>query len=126
MSDELPEVDPLYSRTNENRITLILFFGVFLVGWLNYLLFHIPYFPTIVWLTGFSCAFYRFVITVEAPVRTTPEQGMREFLEAFCHRFPNYRRMYDFLTGDEQSSSKWGVEPRKGFSLGKSRHVRYR
>ncbi len=117
MSDEMPEVDPLYSRTNENRITLILFIGVFLVGWLNWTwdLVYIRWFPTIFWLTGFSYVSYRFVITIEPPVRTTPEQGMREFLEAFCHRFPNYRRMYDFLTGDEQSSSKWGVEPRKGF-----------
>ena len=117
ISEELPEVDPLYSRTDESRITLIIFSGVFLAGWINLLVdfIYIPYFPTMVWLTGFSYAGYRFVITVEAPVRTTPEQGLREFFGAFCHRFPNYRRMYDFLTGDERSSSKWGAEPRKGF-----------
>lgn len=50
---------------------------------------------------------YYIVISLEVPVRVTPEQAVREFYGAACHRMPNFRRMYTLLTADGRQSDEF-------------------
>jgi hypothetical protein len=47
---------------------------------------------------------YPIVVTLERPVRMTPEQAARDFFGALSHHFPHYRRMWLLLSdrGREQ------------------------
>jgi hypothetical protein len=52
----------------------------------------------VVWLI------YRFALILPHPVRVTPEQAVREFLDSLGHLMPNFRRMYLLLTSDAQQA----------------------
>lgn len=57
-------------------------------------------------LGGIACVLlsYPIVVTLERPVRMTPEQAARDFCGAASHHFPHYRRMWLLLSdrGREQ------------------------
>jgi hypothetical protein len=41
---------------------------------------------------------YPIVITLERPVRMTPEQGLKDYYAALSHHYPHYRRMWLLLS----------------------------
>ncbi len=41
---------------------------------------------------------YPIVITMERPVRITPEQALKDYFDALSHHFPHYRRMWLLLS----------------------------
>ncbi|WP_165226777.1 hypothetical protein [Aquisphaera insulae] len=50
---------------------------------------------------------YPIFITLERPVRITPEQAARDYFNALSHRLPHYRRMWLLLSEDARNSSRW-------------------
>jgi hypothetical protein len=48
---------------------------------------------------------YPIVITLERPVRVTPEQAVKDFFEAVSHLLPHYRRMWLLLSTEGRISS---------------------
>lgn len=51
-------------------------------------------------LAGLAMLAYLVAVSLDRPVRVTPEQGVREYFEALDHHLPNLRRMYLLLTDD--------------------------
>jgi len=54
--------------------------------------------PFLIFSSALAYGAYQIVISLEVPVRVTPEQAVREFYLAASHRLPNFRRMYALLT----------------------------
>lgn len=50
---------------------------------------------------------YPIVITMERPVRITPEQAARDYFGALSHFFPHYRRMWLLLSARGRHSSQF-------------------
>jgi hypothetical protein len=51
---------------------------------------------------------YPIVITLERPVRMTPEQAVRDFYAALSHHRPHFRRMWLLLSTNGRTSSRFG------------------
>jgi hypothetical protein len=51
---------------------------------------------------------YPLVITLERPVRMTPEQAVNDFLGALEHHRPHYRRMWLLLSENGRTSGSYG------------------
>lgn len=51
---------------------------------------------------------YPMVITLERPVRMTPEQAIRDYYAALSHHRPHFRRMWLLLSTNGRSSSRFG------------------
>jgi hypothetical protein len=51
---------------------------------------------------------YPILITLERPVRITPEQAVRDFYGALSHHFPHYRRMWLLLSTAGRTSTSYG------------------
>ena len=51
---------------------------------------------------------YPMVITLERPVRMTPEQAVRDYYAALSHHRPHFRRMWLLLSTKGRSSSRFG------------------
>jgi hypothetical protein len=51
---------------------------------------------------------YPIVVTLERPVRITPEQAARDFYAALSHHVPHYRRMWLLLSSTGRTSSQFG------------------
>ncbi len=51
---------------------------------------------------------YPILITLERPVRITPEQAVRDFYGALSHHVPHYRRMWLLLARTGRTSSSYG------------------
>jgi hypothetical protein len=51
---------------------------------------------------------YPILITLERPVRMTPEQAVRDFYGALSHHIPHYRRMWLLLSTAGRTSSSYG------------------
>jgi hypothetical protein len=51
-------------------------------------------------LAGLAIMGYLIAISLDRPVRTLAEQGVREYFEALDHHLPNFRRMYLLLTDE--------------------------
>jgi hypothetical protein len=51
---------------------------------------------------GFACVLlsYPIVITLERPVRMTPEQALKDYYGALSHHFPHYKRMWLLLSSE--------------------------
>lgn len=93
---DLPKVKPPYERAREAgpvvttvAILLAVSVAIMLTG---------GTIGALVMLAGLAWGVYRLCLILPAPVRVTPEQAVREFYDAFCHRLPNYRRMYLLLS----------------------------
>jgi hypothetical protein len=51
-----------------------------------------------------GCLAYPLIITLERPVRMTPDRAVRDYLAALSHSFPHYRRMWLLLSDKGRSS----------------------
>lgn len=103
--NELPAVDEVWSRWAEWKqplrwagaciaaAILIAIGGVWI--------------PTLIFMIGMAYGSYHIVITLEIPVRVTPEHAVREFYLAINHWLPNYNRMYKLLTTPARRSTEF-------------------
>jgi hypothetical protein len=57
---------------------------------------------------GTALLSYPILITLERPVRMTPEQAVRDFYGALSHHFPHYRRMWLLLSTAGRTNSSYG------------------
>jgi len=99
-----PAVEEIWSRAAEWRQTLLV-----LAAW-AFAMFGLLFFAAtaelfemtvLVLLLGFVGGIvlsYPILITLERPVRITPEQAARDYFGALSHRFPHYRRMWLLLS----------------------------
>ncbi len=99
-----PAVAEIWSRAAEWRQTLLV-----LAAW-AFAMFSLLFFAAtaelfemtvLVLLVGFLGGIvlsYPILITLERPVRITPEQAARDYFGALSHRFPHYRRMWLLLS----------------------------
>lgn len=51
---------------------------------------------------------YPIVITMERPVRVTPEQAVNDYFGALCHHRPHYRRMWLLLSTEGRICGEYG------------------
>ncbi|MDG3004442.1 hypothetical protein [Paludisphaera mucosa] len=51
--------------------------------------------------------FYPIIITLERPIRMTPEQALRDYFYALSHHFPHYKRMWLLLSNAGRTTSKF-------------------
>jgi hypothetical protein len=59
---------------------------------------------------------YPMLITLERPVRVTPEQGVRDYYNALSHHVPHFRRMWLLLSSAGRVSASYGsFEGFKGY-----------
>ena len=63
-------------------------------------------------LAGLALTGYLVAVSLDRPVRVTPEQGAREYFECLDHHLPNFRRMYFLLTDDAKDSPEFATYPR--------------
>jgi hypothetical protein len=113
VAPEAPEVEQVWSRSSEWGSTLL---GV--ACWLAATLV-IAYFTLgaelygttglIVLIGGLGAVVlsYPILITLERPVRVTPEQAARDYFGALSHHFPHYRRMWLLLSAKGRTSSQF-------------------
>ncbi len=76
----------------------------FLMGWDIWI-------ALLVLLVGLAAAAvlsYPILITLERPVRITPEQAVRDFYGALSHHVPHYRRMWLLLSRNGRTTSSYG------------------
>ena len=110
---ETPEdVDPIWTRGAEwgfdlARISVVavatLIVAWFALGW------SVGLFFLILLLGGVACVLlsYPLAITIERPVRITPEQAVQDFFAAASHHLPHYRRMWLLLSPTARSSGRF-------------------
>lgn len=109
-----PRVDEIWSRGKEWGPTLMVLGAVGLATLLLvYLAFAASQFGLglAVMLLGaiaFIILSYPIVITLERPVRMTPEQAIRDYYAALSHHLPHFRRMWLLLSSNGHSSSQFG------------------
>jgi hypothetical protein len=56
---------------------------------------------------GLAFLSYPILITLERPVRVTPEQALRDYFTALSHHFPHYKRMWLLLSSAGRVSSEF-------------------
>lgn len=121
--DDISEVDeddsgavayPLWSRWAEWGGTVVRVAAVFLatlfVAGAIFQSVH-PMLGFLVFLLGCAGAVllsYPIVITMERPVRITPEQAVKDFYAAASHHFPHYKRMWLLLSSAGRESGPFG------------------
>ena len=54
---------------------------------------------------------YPIVVTLERPVRMTPEQALKDYFAAASHHFPHYRRMWLLLSATGRSAAEFDSFP---------------
>jgi hypothetical protein len=108
-----PAVEQIWSRSAEWGPTLLWLGGWgALVCWLLYLTLEAElYGPAMLillvgGLVGVSLL-YPILITLERPVRVTPEQAARDYFGALSHHFPHYRRMWLLLSTQGRISGQF-------------------
>jgi len=109
-----PRVDEVWSRGKEWGATLLLLAVVAVATLL------LTYFALNAGQWGFGFVLlclgatvfvflsYPILITLERPVRMTPEQAVRDFYAALSHHRPHYRRMWLLLSTRGRSSTRFG------------------
>jgi hypothetical protein len=106
-------VDPLWSRGAEWGSSLVVVGAAFVgVGILLYSTFSIPGLAVWVFLLLSSLVVlavlaYPIFITLERPVRITPEQAVQDYFAAFSHRVPHYKRMWLLLSNDGRETMSY-------------------
>jgi hypothetical protein len=105
-------VDEVWTRWGEwgpNIVVLVLaglaagglIFLALALGW-----FAIAIFLLLVAGAGLLALSYPIAITLERPVRMTPEQAVRDYYSALSHHLPHYRRMW-LLLSTAGKTSRW-------------------
>ena len=110
-------VDQVWSRGAEWGESLALFgSGLILVGFMLYTTFNVNRLP--LWAMFFLAGLvtlgilaYPLFITLERPVRVTPEQAIKDYFGALSHRVPHYRRMWLLLATDGRTSPAYRSFP---------------
>ncbi len=114
VTPQAPTVDQVWSRGAEWGPSLIV-----LACW-GALFFGLVYFTLgaelygtagLIFLAGIVGAVilsYPILITLERPVRVTPEQAARDYFGALSHHFPHYRRMWLLLSDKGRASPQYG------------------
>jgi hypothetical protein len=105
-------VDEVWSRSAEwgpNLAALVLAAvaagGLILFAlWLGW--FGIAFFVLLLAGAGLLALSYPIAITLERPVRLTPEQAVRDYYAALAHHLPHYRRMW-LLLSSAGKTSRW-------------------
>ena len=77
----------------------------FLMGWVS---FGFTFLLLLVGAAGTAVLSYPILITLERPVRMTPEQAVRDFYAALSHHLPHYRRMWLLLARPGRTTSSYG------------------
>lgn len=73
---------------------------------------HFPHSAAVaVSLAALAFAAYWLAVTLERPVRLTPEQAVREYLECLAHWLPNHRRMWLLLSSAGRESTEFNSYP---------------
>jgi hypothetical protein len=68
---------------------------------------------------------YPIIITLERPVRVTPEQALRDFYGALAHHLPHYRRMWLLLAATGRTTAHYGsLEGFKAYWAGQLRELK--
>jgi hypothetical protein len=96
--EDPPEVRDVWTRWVDWKEPVILGGGGIVLA--SLIFFWGSYVAMVIFLAAGLYAAYYFVISMEVPVRVTPEQAIQEFFAAASHRLPNFRRMYGVLTSD--------------------------
>jgi hypothetical protein len=109
-----PRVDQVWSRGAEWVPSLVVLgavgFGVLFLFWLTFdvgnlsLPFLILMFGSAAWVL----LTYPILITLERPVRMTPEQAIKDYFGALTHHIPHYRRMWLLLSTTGRTTSGYG------------------
>ncbi len=103
-------VDQVWSRGAEWGGNLIAFgLGLVVVGFVLYATFDVQRLPfwsllLLAGLIALAILAYPMFITLERPVRVTPEQALKDYFGALSHRVPHYRRMWLLLANDGRAS----------------------
>ena len=107
-------VEQVWTRGAEwgSTIALLAIVGLIVLG-LTYLTFSVEnlVLPLLILLVGgavWILLSYPIVITLERPVRMTPEQALKDYYGALSHHFPHYRRMWLLLSETGRTSSSYG------------------
>jgi hypothetical protein len=109
---EVSDVDPVWTRAAEWSPDLVRVgaagLGTLFLAWLFSGSFF--FFSLMLVLGGAATVLlsYPILITLERPVRITPEQAVNDFYAAASHHFPNYRRMWLLLSTMGRDSGRFG------------------
>ncbi len=110
-------VDPLWSRWGEWDTDLIrLGLATVVVGFLLYSTFGantlgLWAFLFLASVVGLAILAYPIFITLERPVRVTPEQAVKDYFAALSHRVPHFKRMWLLLSTDGRNATEFGSYP---------------
>ena len=110
-------VDELWSRGAEWGADLArLGLGILVAGWALYAFFRVDALGAWVVLfaasvVGLSALAYPIFITLERPVRVTPEQAVKDYFNALSHRVPHIKRMWLLLSTDGRDSPAFRSYP---------------
>jgi hypothetical protein len=108
-----PLVEQVWSRTSEWGPTLVVLFGwAALVIGVLYLTtsWELYELSAMVLVAGCLCGLilsYPMLITLERPVRVTPEQAARDYFGALSHHLPHHRRMWLLLSARGRISPRF-------------------
>jgi hypothetical protein len=85
-------------------ISALMLIVYFLMGW------HlgIAFLVLLVGAAGAILLSYPILITLERPVRITPEQAVKDYYGALSHHLPHYRRMWLLLARTGRTTSSYG------------------
>jgi hypothetical protein len=107
-------VDVVWSRGAEWGPNLLIV-GAWLLGFgliLYFLVGSLPYglsfLLLLIMAVGAVILSYPMLITLERPVRITPEQAVKDYYGALSHHLPHYRRMWLLLARSGRTSSSYG------------------
>ncbi|MFO0953965.1 MAG: hypothetical protein U0835_22970 [Isosphaeraceae bacterium] len=107
-------VDQVWSRWAEWGPNLIVvaaaaaFALLVLYGLLSAEQYWLAFFFLLIGGVGVLVLCYPIFITLERPVRVTPEQAVRDYYGALSHHRPHYRRMWLLLSRDGRLCSSYG------------------
>ena len=108
---EVSEVDPVWTRAAEWGPDLVRVAGAGLgTLFLTWLFWNYSISWLVLLLGGAATVIlsYPILITLERPVRITPEQAVTDFYAAASHHFPHYRRMWLLLSTKGRESGRFG------------------
>jgi hypothetical protein len=107
-------VDEVWTRQAEWGPTIIVLVVVGLgVFFSAYFLFSVdnmalPFFILLVGGAAWVALSYPILITMERPVRMTPEQAVKDYFAALSHHFPHFRRMWLLLSTPGRTCGAYG------------------
>jgi hypothetical protein len=109
--NEIAEVDPIWTRWAEWSSDLIrigaVALGTLFLAWLMSGSLTRSFFLVMIGGAAMVVLSYPLLITLERPVRITPEQAVTDFYAAASHHFPHYRRMWLLLSSRAREAGEF-------------------